>query len=393
MVVYRKEGIIFPPPVICHLVIYMDTPLGRGLESLIPDRRPEDTSVVLPSSPSLSDQEVDIPSADIPSVVSPLPIIPVASIPVLHPLAQVSPPEPMVISDEAVAPISTARSFQDHFTPRRGEAIFWIEIEKIEPNPYQPRREFEDEALRALAGSIREHGVLQPILVTKRETETPTGIEVKYELIAGERRWRASKLAGLSQIPATIRRGVPDDRVKLELAIIENVQREDLNAMERAHAFKRLIDEFHLVQREIAGRVGKSRELVANTLRLLMLPQEIQQAVHGGKISEGHARAVLMAGEDVQKQFGVYHAIINDRLSVREAENRARQVGGKTFTPRKRPSLKVEDIEMRQWQSKLQEQLGTKVQLQRIGERGKIVVEFYSEEELRGLLQKLVKES
>jgi len=377
----------------------MDTPLGRGLESLIPDRQPEDTSAVLPSSPSVSDQEVSISLADAPPSV-----IPVASVSPLHSSGPIfsqatgSEPrpegrEPMITSDEAVATVSTARSFQDHFTPRRGEAIFWIEIEKIEPNPYQPRREFEDEALRALAGSIREHGVLQPILVTKRETETPTGIEVKYELIAGERRWRASKLAGLSQIPATIRRGVPDDRVKLELAIIENVQREDLNAMERAHAFKKLIDEFHLVQREIAGRVGKSRELVANTLRLLLLPQEIQQAVHGGKISEGHARAVLMAGDDVQKQFEVYHAVLNDRLSVREAENRARQVGGKTFTPRQRPSKKVEDPEMREWQSKLQEQLGTKVQLQRIGERGKIVVEFYSEEELRGILHKLVKES
>lgn len=366
----------------------MSEPLGKGLESLIPDRQPEDTSVVLPSSLPSSDQEASIASPDIPS-----PTIPTASVSVPHVSVHVSPPEPMVVSDGVIVPISTARSFQDHFTPRRGDAIFWIEIEKIEPNPYQPRREFDDEALRALAGSIREHGVLQPILVTKRETETPTGLEVKYELIAGERRWRASKLAGLSQIPATIRRGVPDDRVKLELAIIENVQREDLNAIDRAHAFKKLIDEFHLVQREIADRVGKSREMVANSLRLLMLPQEIQQAVHGGQISEGHGRAVLMAGDDTQKQFAVYHAVLNDRLSVREAENRARQIGGKTFTPRKRPSLKVEDPEMRQWQSKLQEQLGTKVQLQRIGERGKIVVEFYSEEELRGILHKLVKES
>lgn len=366
------------------LIMHMDTPLGRGLESLIPDRRPEDTSAVLPS---LSGQETDTPSID-----AEPPIIPATHVPALNSSGHISPPESAVISDAIGTPASTARSFQDHFMPRRGDAVFWIEIEKIDPNPYQPRREFEDEALRALAGSIREHGVLQPILVTKRETETPTGIDVKYELIAGERRWRASKLAGLSQIPAIIRRGIPDDRIKLELAIIENIQREDLNAMERAHAFKRLIDEFHLVQREIAGRVGKSRELVANTLRLLLLPQEIQQAVHGGKISEGHARAVLMAGDDAQKQFDVYHAVINDRLSVREAENRARQIGGKAFTPRKRPA-KVEDPEMRQWQSKLQEQLGTKVQLQRIGERGKIVVEFYSEEELRGLLHKLVKES
>lgn len=365
----------------------MDTPLGKGLESLIPDRRPEDTSAELPSS-SQSDQGVGVSSPV--ALPQAIPATNISALPVSD--QHGSSPDPMAVSDGVIAPVSAARSFQDHFTPRRGDAIFWIEIEKIEPNPFQPRREFDDEALRALAGSIREHGVLQPILVTKRETETPTGLEVKYELIAGERRWRASKLAGLSQIPATIRRGVPDDRVKLELAIIENVQREDLNAIDRAHAFKRLIDEFHLVQREIAGRVGKSREMVANSLRLLTLPQEIQQAVHGGQISEGHARAVLMAGDDTQKQFAVYHAVLNDRLSVREAENRARQVGGKIFTPRKRPS-KIEDPEMRQWQSKLQEQLGTKVQLQRMGDRGKIVVEFYSEEELRGLLHKLVKES
>ncbi len=361
----------------------MDTPLGKGLESLIPNRQPEDADPIdPPSSVSAAEQEQDA------SMVHAKPISP---IPGVSPEIT-SPADEIIASHMPTTPgTPTARSYQDHFMPRRGEAIFWIEIEKIEPNPFQPRREFANDALHELAGSIREHGVLQPVLVTKREIETPSGLEVKYELIAGERRWRASKIAGLSQIPAIIRRGIPDGRVKLELAIIENVQREDLNAMERARAFKQLVDEFHLVQKEIANRVGKSREMVANTLRLLALPSEIQQAVHGGQISEGHARAVLMTGDDQQKQFEVYHAILSDRLSVREAENRARQVGGKVFTPRKRPT-KVEDPEMRQWQSKLQEQLGTKVQLQRIGERGKIVVEFYSEEELRALLHKLVKE-
>ena len=342
----------------------MDTPLGKGLESLIPDRRMEE----------IADQ--DAPAAVEPQAPASLDVPDVAS---------------SAVSVSGAPSVSTARSYQDHFIPRRGESVFWIEIEKIEPNPFQPRREFDDEALRGLASSIREHGVLQPVLVTKHERETPSGLEVRYELIAGERRWRASKIAGMSQIPAIIRRGIPDDRVKLELAIIENVQREELNAMERAHAFKQLIDEFHLVQRDIAARVGKSREMVANTLRLLALPIEIQQALHGGQISEGHARAVLMTGDDQHKQLEVYHTILSDHLNVREAENRARQVGGKIFTPRKRPS-KIEDPEMRQWQNRLQEELGTKVQLQRIGERGKIVVEFFSEEELRGLLHKLVKD-
>lgn len=285
----------------------------------------------------------------------------------------------------------SARTYQDHFTPRRSDAIFWIEIEKIEPNPFQPRREFDDEALKDLARSIREHGVLQPILVTKHEIETPTGLEVRYQLIAGERRWRASKLAGLSQIPAVIRRGVPDDRVRLELALIENVQREDLNAMERAKAYKQLVDEFHLVQREIAERIGKSREMIANTLRLLTLPFEIQEALQTGRITEGHARAVLMAGDDITKQKEVYEAILEERLNVREAENKARQVAGKVFIPRKRPA-KVHDPLMKEWQNRLEEKLGTKVQVQKMGERGKIVVEFYSDEELRGILDKLIKE-
>ena len=374
----------------------MDTPLGEGLELQIPDSQPKDTPVSLSSDTQdltavrgEGERESDgktMGDADAQNA-SPHtePITGGVEVPMNG--QRIAPSSAFT---EQVASISpSARSYQDNFIPRKSDAVFWIEIEKIEPNPFQPRREFAEEALRDLAGSIREYGMLQPVLVTKREIEMPTGLDVRYELIAGERRWRASKLAGLTQIPAMIRRGIPDDRVKLELAIIENVQREELNAMERARAFKQLMDEFHLVQRDIAARVGKSREMVANTLRLLALPQEIQQAVHGGKISEGHARAVLMVGDDVQKQFETYHAILNEGLSVRGAENRARQIGGKTLTPRKRAS-KIEDPEMRQWQSQLQEQLGTKVQLQRIGGRGKIVVEFYSEEELRGLLHKLI---
>lgn len=335
----------------------MADPLGRGLASLIPDKGPEEI-------PALSDISRESSS---------------------------SAPDTTAHDEGPPSSTASARTYQDHFTPHRGESIFWIEIEKIEPNPYQPRREFVDEALKELAGSIREHGVLQPILVTKREIETPTGLQVHYQLIAGERRWRAAKLAGLSQIPAIIRRGIPDDRIKLELALIENVQREELNAMERAKAFKQLIDEFHLVQREIAGRIGKSREMIANTLRLLSLPQDMQEALRMGKITEGHARAILMAGDDTQKQSEVYNSIVMDRLNVREAENKARQVGGKIFTPRKRPTA-VQDPEMREWQNRLQERFGTKVHLQRVGERGKIVVEFFSEEELRALLQKMISE-
>lgn len=333
----------------------MSEPLGRGLESLIPDKHPDE----IPDAVLTSENDISVP--------------PVNS-------SAVSFSKPSVVEKTAVS---------DGFQPRKNDAIFWIEIDKIEPNPYQPRREFEEGALKDLSESIREHGVLQPILVTKREIENPMGLDVRYELIAGERRLRAAKLAGLREIPAVIRRGVSGDRVRLELALIENVQREDLNPLERARAFRRLMDEFGLVQREIAGRIGKSREMIANTLRLLTLPEEIQTALYGGRINEGHARAILMAGVEKDNQFKVFQAILDDRLNVREAENRARQISGKMFVPRRRPAA-VQDPEMREWQHRLQERLGTRVQLQKMGERGKIVVEFFSEEELRGILDKLI---
>ena len=337
-------------------------PLGRGLESLIPDKSVEER----PVADDGGEPVASLAAADM--------VVPSASTP-----------------DDGAAAQPTARTYQDHFTPRRNDSVFWIEIEKIEANPFQPRREFHPEALQELSASIREHGVLQPILVTKREIETPRGLEVKYQLIAGERRWRAATMAGLSQIPAVIRRGMPDDRIKLELALIENVQREDLNALERARAFKQLVDEFHLVQREVGTRIGKSREFVANTLRLLTLPEEILTAMQKGDITEGHARAILMAGDESTKQFAVYQEIISNGLNVREAENKARQVSGKTLIPRKRAAA-FQDPIMREWEARLQERLGTRVHFQKAGERGKIVVEFFSEEELRGILDKLIKE-
>jgi len=164
-----------------------------------------------------------------------------------------------------------------------------------------------------------------------------------------------------------------------------------LNPLDRARAFKQLMEEFNLVQREIAERIGKSREMVANTLRLLALQPEIQTALQEGRITEGHARAILMAGEDPLKQMEVFSAVVMDRLTVREAENRARQIGGRIFVPRRR-AARVADPEMRDWEQKLEEIFGTKVKLERLGERGKIVVEFYSEEELRGILGKLIRE-
>lgn len=338
-----------------------DAPLGRGLASLIPDRSPDG---VLPEKPQASETSEAGQAASQPESTPPIPggVAAPTNIPYLY--------------------------NKDDAQPRKSEAVFSIDIDKIEPNPFQPRRVFADAALQELAHSIREHGILQPIVVIKRETESANGLNVSYELIAGERRLRAARMAGLPQVPAIIRRGLPDGRIRLELALIENVQREDLNAIERAHAFKRLMDEFHLVQRDIAVRIGKSREAVANTIRLLTLPSDMQEAILRGTITEGHARAVLMAGDDSARQREVFQAVVADRLNVREAENKARQVSGKPLIPRKRPAA-MHDPEMRVWQNRLQERFGTKVQLQRIGGRGKIVVEFYSDEELHRLLRQL----
>src|SRR3989344_924797 len=175
------------------------------------------------------------------------------------------------------------------------DAVFWIEVEKIHPNPYQPRHEFDQAKLKDLAESIRMYGVLQPLIVTRKEVyHDGGGMSVEYELISGERRLRASKLAGLSQVPALIRHTEEDARVKLELAIIENLQREDLSPVDRARSFDRLAKEFGLKQAQIAEKVGKSREYVSNSMRILSLPDEMITALEEGKISEGHTRPLLM---------------------------------------------------------------------------------------------------
>lgn len=273
----------------------------------------------------------------------------------------------------------------------RGESVFWIDIEKMEPNPYQPRREFDEDALQSLSDSIRVHGILQPVVVSKVEVETPRGLDVKYQLIAGERRWRAARIAGLREIPAVIKRGQPLQQQKLEWALIENVQREDLNPVERGRAFKQLVDEFRISQREISNRIGKSREYVTNTIRLLALPQEMQSAVAANVISEGHARALLSLQDIPENQKKLFEDIKAHQLGVRDAELATRAILG-IRRPTKRRNARFLDPEVRFAQSRLEETLGTKVLLQKDGSRGKIVVEFYSDEELRAILDKITRE-
>ena len=181
-------------------------------------------------------------------------------------------------------------------------SIFWIDLDKIHPNPYQPRREFENDKLHDLSNSIRMYGILQPLTVSRVEKmKDDGGMVTDYELIAGERRLRASKLAGLTQVPCVVRVG-DDNLMKLELAIIENLQREDLNAIERARAFHRFVNEFKYTHAQIGAKMGKSREYVSNTLRILQLPEEILTAVSEGKLSEGHTRPLMMLQDRPQEQ-------------------------------------------------------------------------------------------
>lgn len=264
---------------------------------------------------------------------------------------------------------------------KRKESVFWIETDKIYPNPFQPRREFEPVALQDLANSIREYGLLQPIVVTRKEKEVESGTVVEYELLAGERRLRAAKLLGLRQIPVVVRDDMTD-KVKLELALVENLQREDLNPIERAHAFKQLIETFGMLQREIGEKVGKSREVVANTLRLLTLPEDMQQAVSIGVITEGHTRPLLMLAHQPVDQRALFNDIVQKHLSVREAERAARVVA----VERTRVSI---DPDTRMIQDKLESALGTRVSIEKKGPKGKISIEFFSEEEFHALSEKI----
>ena len=266
------------------------------------------------------------------------------------------------------------------------DAIFWIELEKISPNPYQPRREFDPIALKSLSESIRMYGVLQPLVVTRKEVFNENGgMSVEYELISGERRLRASKLAGLQQVPVLIRSGEESGREKLEMAIIENLQREDINAVERARAFERLAKEFGLKQAQIADKVGKSREYVANTLRILALSDEILNALSEGKISEGHTRPLLMLIDRPEEQLVLFKEIMAKKLTVREAESLARRVA----TEKIRNKEKYLDPATMELEKNFTESLGTRVRIERHKEGGKVVIDFFNPEDLKILLEKL----
>ena len=261
--------------------------------------------------------------------------------------------------------------------------IFQIELDKIDPNPYQPRRFFNDEELKELSLSIAEFGILQPLVVTKIDQATDSGREVRYQLIAGERRLRASKLAGLERVPVIIKY-LPDEREKLELAILENLQRANLTPIETARAYAKLQDQFGLTQREVAAKLGKSRETVANTMRLLALPTYIQDAISRNQISESQGR-LLLAISDAREQQTLFKDIINNNLSVRELKKRVESRLGSGV---KMARSDEDDPELAFIGEKLEQALGTKVRLERKGGGGKITIDFYSPEELQSLVNK-----
>lgn len=264
------------------------------------------------------------------------------------------------------------------------DSIFWVEVGKVQPNPFQPRKEFNEHKLADLADSIRQYGVLQPLVVTRHEVEKEDGgLATTYELIAGERRLRASRIAGLSQVPVIIRSSEESDKVKLELAIIENIQREDLNPIDRAHAFKRLVDEFGLKHIEVGKKVGKSREYVSNSLRLLTLPEEIQEALSAGKISEGHTRPIMMLVDNPEEQHTLFKEVMYKKLTVREAEQIARRIA--------QDKVRKHDVdpELVLLEQELTQTLGTRVQIEKRQAGGKVHIDFFSVDDLRSLLEKI----
>jgi ParB family chromosome partitioning protein len=252
-----------------------------------------------------------------------------------------------------------------------------VPLVRVSPNPFQPRHRIDEAALAELAASIREHGVLQPVLVT----ETLDG----YQLIAGERRVRAARLAGLERIPAVVRQLADQDQ--LQVALVENVQRSDLDPIDEALAYRQLIAEFGLTQERVAERVGKARATVANTLRLLDLHPDVQAAIADGRLTEGHGRA--LGGLEPGGQAHVLATVLGQDLSVRQTEELVRRLREprEPRTPSPRPRL---DPDLERVEEDLRQRLGTKVSLSRSRKGGRIVIEYYSDEELARLYERLI---
>lgn len=254
--------------------------------------------------------------------------------------------------------------------------ITTVSISSIEPNKKQPRRQFDKEKIDTLANSIKENGLIQPIIVTPSKNGM-------YKIVAGERRWRASKKAGIKEIPAVIRE-YSDEKIA-EIALVENLQREDLNPIEEALGYKTLLEEFNLTQELVSKRIGKSRSAIANSMRLLSLEDQIQKLLISGEISSGHARAILSV-DDNELRLALSKRIIEDSLNVRQAESLAKQLQKKK--PPSKPSKKsAYDIELENIQNTLSSNLGTKVKISHTDKKGKIEIEYYGNDDLERILK------
>jgi ParB family chromosome partitioning protein len=256
-----------------------------------------------------------------------------------------------------------------------------IAVDTIRPNPWQPRTHFDPTELEELANSIRQHGVLQPVLVSQQ----PDG---SFQLITGERRWRAVQLAGLATVPALVKEVTP--QASLELALVENIQRRDLNPLEEAHAYRQLLEEHGLTQEALAQRIGKSRVAVTNTLRLLQLPEEVRQALANGELSEGHARAILMANGEPQR-LRVLERVLAEHLSVRDTEALARQLNEPPREADGAPPGEARDPDVERLEDAFRQALGTRVRLLRGRHGGRLVIHFFSDEELQGIYEAIVR--
>ena len=280
--------------------------------------------------------------------------------------------------DSMIPPKRTARaqaqdSAANKNANKSGEVI--LKINDVEPNKNQPRRTFNEDSLIELSESIKQHGIVQPLVVAKQKDY--------YEIIAGERRWRAAKIAGLKEVPVIIKDYSPQEI--MEVALIENIQREDLNPIEEAKAYKNLIDEYNLKQDQVAEKVSKSRTAVTNALRLLKLDDRVQEMLINENISSGHARA-LLGLDDAEKQYNIATQIFDEKLSVRETEKLVKQINRPEQLPKPKKELK-NDFVYRDIEEKLKEKIGTKVKINRKTEdKGKIEIEYYSPEELEKIL-------
>lgn len=277
--------------------------------------------------------------------------------------------------------IPGSSSLQTSSLPDIDGGVTEIPIDQIIPNPRQPRTQWDDSELQGLSESIHEHGVLQPLIVSRDAQDG------RYILIAGERRMRASKLAGLETVPVIIRQA--SEQQRLELALIENVQRADLTPLETAEAYHHLIDEFGLTHEEVAARVGKSREAVTNTHRLVKLPEEVKQGLAQGLITEGHARALLSLEASPHILLDVYKTVINNKLSVRQTESLVKEVSGPHIRHKTRKDVPADVQEM---EDQLRRYLGTRIKLRYGKDGGSLTIYYFSDEELNDMITKILKE-